>query len=79
MISQRPEYSRTNKPRFLLAADHFQFNAGLSPNPLHQGAIVASFARGGGCNRSVSAHMMLVHPLAESFKRPCGAGNRLWI
>jgi len=79
LISQRPEYGRTDKPRFLLAADHFQFNAGLSPNSLHQSAIVASFARGGGRNRPVSAHMMLVHPLAESLKGSRGAGNRLWI
>ena len=79
LISQRPEYGRTNKPRFLLAADHFQFNAGLSANPLHQGAIVASFARGGSGNCPVGAHVMLVHPLAKSLKGSRGAGNRLRI
>lgn len=79
LISQRPEYGRTNKPRFFLAANHFQLDAGLSANPLHQSAIVASFARGGGRNRSVGAHVMLVHPLAESLKGARGARNRLRI
>ena len=43
-ISHRPHHRRANQPRFLLAADHFEFDAGLSPDALHQRAIVARFA-----------------------------------
>ena len=79
MIAQRSEDCRTNKPRFFFAADHFEFNARLAPNTFHQRAIVASFARSGRRNGAIIAHVMLVHPLAESFKRTCSARNRLRI
>ena len=68
LIAQRPEHCRTNKPRLLFAADHLEFDSGLSSNSLHQGAIVARFARRSCRDGAISAHVMPVHPLAKSLE-----------
>ena len=79
LIAQRPGYCRTNKPRFLLAADYFEFNTGLPPNTLHESAIIASFPRSSRRNGTIGAHVMLIHPLAKSLEGARGASNRLRV
>ena len=41
------------KPRFLLAADHFQLDSGFAPDAVHQAPVVAHFARRGGGHGAV--------------------------
>jgi hypothetical protein len=76
-VSQRPLRGRTNQPRFFLAADYFQLDSGFALHAIHQAAIVARFACGGGGDCAVGADVVLVHPVAELAEGARSAGNRV--
>src|SRR5271170_4934549 len=71
-VSQRPLRGRTNQARFFLAADYFQFYSGFALHAIHQAAVIARFASGGGGYGAIGAHIVLIHAIA---KLPEGAGS----
>ena len=74
-IAQRPLHSGANQPRFFLAADYFELDSGFALHALHQAAVVARFAGGGGGDRAIGADVVLVHAIAELAEGARGAGN----
>src|SRR5271169_6089557 len=74
-VSQRPLRGRTNQARFFLTADYFQFDSGFALHAVHQAAVIARFARGGGGYGAVGADVGLVHAIAELAEGARGAGN----
>ena len=78
-VAERPLHGRANQPRFLLAADHFEFDAGFALDALHQAPVVARFARRGRGHGAVGGHLMSVHAVAEMAEGARGARNRVVV
>jgi hypothetical protein len=79
LVAERPVDCLANQTRFFLAADDFEFQAGLPADSLHQAAIVAHLA---GCRRgygAVAGDMMLIHAVSEVPECAGGAGNRFVV
>ena len=51
----------TNEGCFFFAADHFQLDAGLAADAVHQAAVVARFAGCGSGDGAIGGDVMLVH------------------
>src|SRR5271170_3139117 len=71
-VSQGPLRGGADQPRFFFAADYFELVSGFALHAIHQAAIIARFARGGGGYGAVGAHIVLIHAIA---KLPEGAGS----
>jgi hypothetical protein len=64
-VVQGPFHGGANQASLFFAADYFQFNSRFSLDAVHQFAMVAGFASGGGSHSSISADLMGAHAVAE--------------
>ena len=78
-VAKSPLHSGANQPRFLLGADHFQLDARLPADAIHQLAVVARFAGRGGGHGAIGADLMLLHAVAKLAEGAGSARDRVVV